>query len=286
MNAPSSDEAPARAASRTAAGVAMLRAFHQILDDAPRVLEDPVVLRLLGSEAEAAMRDNTDRYRSPAAAALRSHVLLRSRFAEERLHLAVRRGIRQAVSLGAGYDTFPWRQPEWAQAVRLYEVDHPASQAAKRRLLERAGLSRPPNLIFVPIDFEQQTLRDGLAAAGLDPARPAFFSCLGVLVYLEREAVRGVFRFIAGLAPGSECVFTFGGTAESGGGRAMAERAAAVGEPWISPLELEDVRDLLAEAGLPAPLVLSATEAAGYLGQRSDGLAVPRRARIATVVVP
>ena len=277
----------ARVASRTATGVAMLRAFHQILDQEPRILDDPVVLRLLGSEVEAAMRESPARYRSPGAAALRSHVLLRSRFAEERLRSAVGRGITQAVSLGAGYDTFAWRQPEWSRVLRLYEVDHPASQAAKRRLLDRAGLSLPLNLTFVPIDFEHETLRDGLVAAGFDPGQPAFLSCLGVLVYLQPGAIRDLFRFVAGLACGSECVFTYGGTASPGTRVSdLAERAAAVGEPWISPLELEDVQDLLAEAGLPAPLVLSGAEAAAFMGNRTDGLSVPRRARIATVLVP
>lgn len=276
-----------RSASSTAVGVATLRAAHLLFDGEPRVLDDTVVLALLGAETVDRVRERESFYREPAAKAIRVHVVLRSRFAEERLREAVERGVAQFVVLGAGLDTFPYRQPAWASELRIYEVDHPASQSAKRERLAAAGIIVPPNLTFAPIDFEHDTLLAGLARSGFDPMAKTFVSCLGVLVYLTGEAIADIFAFIARLSEGSECVFTFGGTrgADKPGNPSLATRAAALGEPWQSSMEVEDVVAMLARAGLPKPTLLSATQAAAFLGDRGDGLVPPKRERIASVIV-
>lgn len=265
----------------------MLRVAHQLLDGEPRVLDDTVVVALLGPESADRVRAESARYREPRALALRSHVLLRSRFAEERLREAVGRGVTQFVVLGAGLDTFAYRQPAWARALRIYEVDHPASQAAKRVRLETGEIAVPPNVTFAPIDFEHDTLPAGLARAGFDLGVKTFVSCLGVLVYLTADAIADVFAFVARLPPGSECVFTFGGTRGPGepGKPSLATTAAALGEPWVSSMEIEDVHALLARAGLPAPTLLSAVDVSRWLGVRDDGLQPPKRDRVASVVV-
>jgi methyltransferase (TIGR00027 family) len=276
-----------RGASQTAVGVAMLRAVHQLFDGEPRVLDDTVVVRLLGAEVVAHIRERAQSYQGERAVALRGHVLLRSRFAEERLELAVRRGVTQLLVLGAGLDTFAYRQPEWARGLRLYEVDHPASQRAKRHRLGAAAIAVPPNLTFVPVDFEHETLRRGLERFGFDFDAKTFVSCLGVLVYLMAEAIDELFAFVASLPAGSECAFTFGGTrgADEPGKPSLATMAAALGEPWQTSMEIEDVVAMLTRAGLPEPVLLSAEEASRYLGIRADGLKVPKRNRIASVVV-
>lgn len=276
-----------RSASKTAVGVAILRAAHRLLDGEPKVLDDTVIVALLGPEARAGILAAPERFREPRAMALRSHVLLRSRFAEERLRAAAARGVTQLVVLGAGLDTFAYRQPAWAGALRIYEVDHPASQAAKRGRLEAAGIDLPANLTYAPIDFERDTLGSGLQRAGFDPAARTFVSCLGVLVYLTGEAIAELFAFVARLPAGSECAFTFGGARapEEPDRPSLATVAAELGEPWISSMEIEDVSAVMARAGLPAPVLMSREEAIGWLGNRSDGLELPRRERVATVVV-
>ena len=276
-----------REASKTAIGVAMLRAAHQVHDGLPRILDDTVVMRLLSAEAKARVREGAGLYREPRAMALRAHVLLRSRFAEERLREAVARGVTQMVVLGAGLDTFAFRQPPWAAALRIFEVDHPASQKVKRERLAFAEITTPANLTFVPIDFEHDTLEAGLARAGFDPRAKTFVSCLGVLVYLTGEAIADLFAFVARLPSGSECVFTFGGTRgpDEPGNPSLATMAAALGEPWQSSMEFDDVVAVLARAGLPAPEQPSAETIANYLGNRTDGLDAPRRQRLASVVV-
>lgn len=195
--------------SRTALGVAVLRAAHQLIDGSPKILDDQVILQLLDSAYLDHVQTNPDCYQMPQAVRLRVSVLIRSRYAEDRLQMAVKRGITQYVSLGAGFDTFPYRQPAWARTLRLFEVDQPASQAAKRERLAHSGISIPPNVEFVPIDFEKTSLADGLSASSFDATRPTFVSWLGVTMYLTQQAIDAVLRYVASLPRTSEIVFTF-----------------------------------------------------------------------------
>jgi methyltransferase (TIGR00027 family) len=110
---------------------------------------------------------------------MRAHLVARSRYAEDALATAVNRGVRQYVLLGAGLDTFAYRNPY--PGLRVFEIDHPATQQWKRGLLARNGIPIPPSLTSVPVDFEQQSLERELISAGFDRAAPAFFSWLGVV---------------------------------------------------------------------------------------------------------
>jgi methyltransferase (TIGR00027 family) len=276
-----------RPQSNTAFGVAVLRAAHQLHDGYPRVLDDRVILELLGPEVAKHVAENPERYSDPRVAALRVHVLLRSRYAEERLRLAVARGVQQFVVLGAGLDTFAYRQPEWASSLRIFEVDHPASQKAKIDKLSQAAIAVPENVAFVSVDFEHETLRDRLVDHDLDFSAPVFVSCLGVLVYLTMDAVTDVFRFIASLQDGSECVLTFGGWARKGDSAAasLADMAASAGEPFLSPMDADEVTALCDTTGLAQPVFPTTAEILEYLGDRRDSLRPPTRSSIASVMV-
>ena len=127
--------------SATALGVATIRAVHQLIDERPLILEDPVSPLLLDADARGEILEKPGRYRNAAALGLRSHVVLRSRYAEDEFHRAVGAGVRQLISLGAGYDTFAFRQQSWAHGVAIVEMDHPATQAAKQALFRGRGLS-------------------------------------------------------------------------------------------------------------------------------------------------
>ena len=265
----------------------MLRAAHQILDGTPRVLDDTVIVQLLGPNAEWSVRERTGQMLGAGATALRTHVLLRSRYAEERLQLAARRGVTQFLILGAGLDTFAYRQPEWASALRVFEVDHPASQADKRERLKAASIDIPPNLVFVSVDFERETLRARLLSEGFDFSQPTFVSCLGVLVYLTMDAVRNLMRLIASLPTGSECVLTYGGNQRlsDSGRQSLADMAAAVGEPFRSPMDVNALNELCTDVGLQQPTFPTTAEIADYLGERQDWLRPPARSSIASVMV-
>jgi methyltransferase (TIGR00027 family) len=141
--------------------------------------------------------------------------------------------------LGAGLDTFALRNPHAASGLHVFEVDHPATQAWKRDRLLEADLVAPATLTFAPVDFTRQSLADELVAAGFQAAQPAYFVWLGVVPYLRREAIAAILQFISGL-PGCEVVFDYSEPLENYSVErrahvaAVAERTAALGEPWLS----------------------------------------------------
>src|SRR3954471_21505467 len=185
-------------ASVTALGSAVSRAIHQLVDDDPKVILDPVAVRLVESSAPGAIKPGMKKYNPPERKASRARAVIRNRFAEDELAIAAMQGIDQYVILGAGLDTFAYRQPQYAGALHIYEVDHPATQAWKRECLAKADIPLPSNLSWVPVDFECQTLPEQLAAAGFDGSRPAVFSWLGVMQYLTLTAVDETLGFVAG----------------------------------------------------------------------------------------
>src|SRR5271157_5907593 len=169
--------------SRTAFRVAQRRAIHQVLDQPP-VLNDPIAIPLLGHEFKFDPENESSRF----ARAFRAFMVARSRLAEDQFVAAAAQGLTQYVVLGAGLDTFAYRNP--LAQVRVFEVDFPATQQWKRSMLASASIPIPANLTFVPLDFEHMTLAEGLASAGFDATQPAFFGWLGVVPYLSLPAFR------------------------------------------------------------------------------------------------
>jgi len=248
-----------------------------------------VIAQLLGPAATVRIRATPERFNVPDVRALRSHVVLRSRYTEDRLAEAVERGVRQFLVLGAGLDTFAYRQPSWARALRIFEVDQPASQQAKRQRLRAAGIPVPSNVQFIEADFEHRTLHDILADGGVALNQPAFISWLGVTVYLTEPAIDAVFRFVASLPRSSELVFTFY-TKEATEGRrqsALAARAAELGEPFVTWFEPEALEAKLRGFGFSDVSFLTPEEAiARYFSEiRTDRLPPPRRINTASAVV-
>ena len=188
-------------ASVTAVAAARGRAAHLLLDGEPKIFRDDLALRFSGADSEASLRETINAMLGEVAAkagpdaarksfrVARASMLMRSRYTEDALGLAMARGITCYVILGAGLDSFAWRRTDLAAAIQVFEIDHPASQQWKQRRLQKLGIGRPPNLTFLPIDFERQTLVNGLREGGYPLERPAFISWLGVTQYLTREAV-------------------------------------------------------------------------------------------------
>jgi methyltransferase (TIGR00027 family) len=276
-----------RQSSRTAWGVAMLRAVHQILDGDPPILRDPIIGRIvLGRDAEKTARENEEQFQSGLARGLRSHVVLRSRVSEDRLADAVARGVRQFVVLGAGLDTFPYRQPAWASDLSIVEVDHPASQQLKREMLHEVGVDVPSNVRFADIDFEHETLADGLVRCGVSSNVPTFFSWLGVTMYLTRDAIDAVLETVAKFPPESEIVLTFAQPRGEGEEHNLAERAAELGEPWLSYFTPDEIDGILRAHGFRETWFLSREEATRqYYADRQDGLLPPRSISIVSAIV-
>lgn len=278
---------PSADVSRTAAGVALLRAVHQVLDQPPYVLDDWVALRLLGPGADQRIRDGAARFQSPAARGLRAHVVLRSRFAEDRLAAAVARGVGQYVVLGAGFDTFAYRQPEWATGLRVYKVDRLATQEEKRTVLANAAIDVPRNVVYVPVDFERETTGDRLVLNGFDPAQPAFFSWLGVTMYLDEQAIDDGLEFVVACRSGSEIVLTFATAPDRDEPRRrLADMVSALGEPWKSYFTPATITGTLRMAGFAAITLPTAEELdERYFRGRLDTLQAPRRQSIVAAIV-
>jgi len=270
--------------SQTALGVTILRAVHQLFDGSPKLLDDPVAPRLLGESVVEKIRSNPGIFQSKRLLNLRSHVLLRSRYAEDCLEEAVSQGVTQYVILGAGLDTFAYRQPAWARNLKIMEIDHPASQAAKRDLLNAAGIPLPVNLEFLPVDLETVDLRSCLSQSSLRLHEPVFFSWLGVIVYLTPSAVENTFFSIAEMPENTGVVFSFSSGLLSGFDGQPTEtqvRAAKLGEPWQTFYAPEAINDLLRASGFREIHFLDNAEAQQrYYADRPRDLPPPRRVSI------
>lgn len=242
--------------SGTAERVAMRRAAHQLWDE-PVIFEDPLAWTILSDEARERIRAGIEEENgNPWARGLRAFVAVRSRFAEEEVARAARQGVRQAVVLGAGLDTFACRNPH--AGLQVFEVDHPATQAWKQDRLREGGIAIPESVRFAPVDFERDTLAHGLAEAGFREDAPAFFSWLGVVPYLTREAAFATLGFISGLPPGSGVVFDYAIPREHLTEREqmafdrLAERVARAGEPFRLFLDPEQLIEELRSMGFSA----------------------------------
>jgi methyltransferase (TIGR00027 family) len=184
-------------------------------------------------------------------------VVIRSRYAEDALREATHRGTRQYVLIGAGFDSFALRRPSFSETLEIFEVDHPATQAFKIQRIKDCGISLPPSVHFVPADLANEDLAAALARFSFRRDAPAFFSWLGVTVYLTREANLATLRAVANVgAPGSELVFTYVDQNEfvSGGSRSLgdanAQAVAMMGEPYVSGFNPKEIANDLAHIGL------------------------------------
>jgi methyltransferase (TIGR00027 family) len=219
-------------------------------------------------------------------------MVVRSRYAEDCLADAVANGARQYLVLGAGLDTFAYRQPPWTQDLRIFEVDHPSSQLLKLARLEEVGISAPPNLTFVPADFESASLNEALQRSGFDFATPTFCSWLGVTMYLTDEAIDETLDVLRRLPAGSEVVLTFNLPPEAlpaddaKGVRNMMTGVAASGEPWISLYRPEAMIAKLLGLGFSKAVPFSPAQAnARYCAGRRDGLWMPEHLHLMRAVV-
>jgi methyltransferase (TIGR00027 family) len=236
--------------SRTALRVALRRAAHQIYDAKPLILDDPIAVPILGDTYADELNRTPTRTDRPFSVGLRAFLVARSRYAEDTLAVAVAGGVTQYVLLGAGLDTFAHRNPY--PQLRVFEVDHPATQQWKRDLIEANALSLPKNLVYAPVDFECQSLPEQLLEAGFDTGAPAFFAWLGVVPYLTLDAFRATIGFIAAQSAGSGLVLDY-----------CQPRSAL---PFFEQLAFDSLASRVQQAGEPFQLFFTPPEIASELG--------------------
>jgi methyltransferase (TIGR00027 family) len=262
--------------SRTALSVALRRAAHQ-LHDSPVVFADPIAVAILGATYAEELGRTPLRLDRPFSIGLRAFLVARSRYAEDNLRRAVASGVDQYVLLGAGLDTFAYRNPH--AKLRVFEVDHPATQQWKRELLQRNGIAIPDSLTYAPVDFERQSLSTQLRTAGFNYGAPAFFAWLGVVPYLTLEAFRATLGFISAQPAGSGLTLDYGQPRdalpiiERLAHDSLASRVERAGEPFrlfFTPPEI--AAELSRFHSLED---LGAAEInARYFSERSDQLAI------------
>jgi len=266
--------------SLTAYRVALRRAAHQLFDD-PVVFRDALALAIIGPEEASKLLAEAASQREPVARSLRAFMSVRSRYAEDQLAAAVARGVRQYVVLGAGLDTFAYRNLYSGAGLRVFEVDHPATQAWKRDLLSAAEIAIPSEMAFVPVDFERETLKEKLGGAGFDSNRAAFFSWLGVTIYLTHEAFTATLAFVRSMPPGSGIALDYAVAQSSLSVRermtlkVLTHRVGAAGEPFRLFFEPQQLAGQLVSMGFGHLEDLGREEInARYFAGRSDALQV------------
>jgi methyltransferase (TIGR00027 family) len=246
--------------SFTALTAAAARAAHLIVDGEPVIFADTLAAALLGERADELLSYHTGHGTHPVLAGARTQVTCRSRYTEDALARAAGRGVTQYVILGAGLDSFAYRSGRLAggRRVRVFEVDHPATQDWKHRALTDAKVTVPDGVTFVAADLAADTLAGPLAAAGFDSSAPALVGWLGVTMYLTRNAIAATLAAIGALAPGTEIIADYMLPAElrddAGAvyGDLVAQAATERGEPWLSCFAPDEMADLARTAGFGA----------------------------------
>lgn len=260
-------------ASRTASQVALFRALETARGH-DRVFDDPLAVRFLPG-----------RYRFLARAARlrpvglrlsrlidrrwpgpRPSAVARTRLIDDLVVAALGAGARQMVVLGAGYDSRAYRLPG-IEKIPVYEVDHPATQEVKRRLLR--GAVRPErrrHVHLVPADLLRDDLGGVLRAAGFATLEPTVVIWEGVTNYLTAGAVDNTLRRLAAItATGSRLIFTYvdRGVLDGRITGAWQDAVRKQGEPWTFGFEPAELPGYLRERGLRLALDLSTRDAAG-----------------------
>ncbi len=190
----------------TAVRIALWRALHIQMDAKPHILEDEIGLKLIAPPDDWQQRPDMD---VNFTKRLRASIVARARFIDDLVIEQVKKGIGQYVILGAGLDTFAQRRPDIASNIQIFEIDQPDTLAWKQQRLIELGFGVLKYLHFVPVNFEISSWWDQLLKAGFDTKKPSVIVCVGVSVYLTKEAITSMLKQTASLEPGSKLAMGF-----------------------------------------------------------------------------
>jgi methyltransferase (TIGR00027 family) len=254
-------------------------------------MDDYLALGLAGREGLALLDRLRAEVPEPYLLAFSRWMCVRARLPEDIVEQAAAGGIGQYVILGAGLDSFAYRRGDLLGRLRVFEVDHPATQAWKRRRLAGLGVELPARLVFAPADFERQTLREALELAGFDFGQLAVFSWVGVTMYLTVDAIHATLATLAQCPPGTRVVLTYNQPAAALAGSTaqiaatFAGLAAEMGEPFISRFLPGEIAQLLRGHGFGEITDLGADEAraAYFPGKANVEIAGAQRLVAATL---
>lgn len=258
----------------TAERVALWRALHTEVEQAPWIFEDRVGLALLDDPPHWRERPDMN---PEWTANFRASIVARARFIEDYLESQIVQGVQQYVILGAGLDSFAQRHPELLKQIDVYEVDQARPQQWKIQRLKALNYDLPERLHFVGVDFEQGWW-DELVQAGFQPNQPAVVVSTGVTMYLSLDANTEMFTRMTHLAPGSSFITTYILPVElvepehRAGLEASMQGAAKSGHPFISLFRPEQMEALLKQVGFSnIQQVPSSWLKQQYFQNRTDG---------------
>jgi len=261
-------------------------------DPKPWVLEDSFALELAGDGGTSMLSLMRARLSRDELMAFSRWVCVRSRVVEDLVQRALSEGIRQYVILGAGLDSFAYRRADLLDRLRVFEVDHNASQRWKRQRLEQLSIPIPKNLVFAPVDFESQSLTEGLMASGFEADAPAAFSWIGVTMYLTTDAIRKTLRAVASFGHGNQMVLTYNqpmSTLDAFSRRVTDTLAHAIGqagEPFISLFTPEAAQALMGQEGFRGIQYYGGDEARRDYFQNREDVLIAGAQRILIAAVP
>lgn len=260
-------------ASITSLMSAFGRAYHALNEKSP-VFSDCLARKLLSDEEydsigkyilsgidffepdkKETFRNDQDMMRYIVNTHIAPTPLCRSAYCEDALKKSMLTGTEQYVILGAGLDTFAFRESEFVKKHKIYELDHPKTQADKIMRIERAGWIKPDNLIFVGIDFTKDSIKDKLTVVGFDKSKKTFFSWLGVSYYLYKDEIENMLRSLTDImAEGSTLLFDYADAelflSEERRVKNMVAMAKAGGEEMKSSFDYISMEKMLADNGL------------------------------------
>jgi methyltransferase (TIGR00027 family) len=250
--------------SRTAQLVALYRAIESSRDPDVRLFDDPFAPDFLDQRFRWALRMS----RLPVVgvafpwgivdghwAGPRGTVAVRTKYIDDLVGDALRAGVRQIAIFGAGFDCRAYRIPGIDEA-RVFEVDHPTTQARKRDVVARRLGAIPPHVALVPLDLTRDSLETVMRDAGYPRGIETFFICEGVTHYLSASAVDATFRYVATTAARSRMVFTYihrrmlDGSAVFAGAANTLATVRRAGEPYTFGFEPADLPSYLSARGL------------------------------------
>ncbi len=197
--------------SMTAIGIAIVRAIESEKPETDRICYDPYARQFVNGALYHFVKF-FDRlgYSERRGPGVMGFLAVRERHIDEYLKTCLATGAQQVVILGAGFDARAYRFEEFKHGVKVFEVDHPATQQAKMKRLQKVFGAVPPHVTYVPIDFNTQTLEQRLPECGYDERAKTLFIWQGVTQYLTLEAVDSTLAFVVNHSgPGSSIIFDY-----------------------------------------------------------------------------
>ena len=287
-------------ASRTAEQNALFRALESARPASQRVCDDPLARHFLrwpfalvmGLGALPGGARFVCSYIDRRWPGVRTSVVARTRLIDDLITTALEKGLEQLVILGAGFDSRAYRMPRLA-AIDVFEVDHPDTQAAKRRTLNRLLATPPKHVRFVPLDFKREGLAAAMHAAGYRASAHTLLLWEGVTNYLTAEAVDSTLRWCSGASAGSVVLFTYvhrdilTRPSVFVGSQNLFTSLARAGEKLTFGMDPSHVPHYLAERGLSLELDIGAAEyRARYFGAAATNMRGHEFYRVALARVP